>query len=62
MEKKQKTCKKCGRPLPYGYKYSDCEACRNKKADNAKKIAGAVAGIGGIIVAVLAAFNGNRKK
>ena len=31
-------CKKCGRPLPDGYKFDCCENCRNKKVDIAKKI------------------------
>ena len=61
MGKTQKTCKKCGRPLPDGYKYNDCEACRNKKAGKAKKAAGIAAGAGGLLLAILAALNGRRE-
>lgn len=49
-----KVCKKCKRPLPEKYRYKDCEACRNKKANIVKKVgagigAGALA-IGGAIL------------
>lgn len=39
---KQKVCKKCKKVLPFNYKYSRCEACRNKFAQNARN-AGKVA-------------------
>lgn len=32
------TCNKCGRNLPTNYKYKQCESCRNKKIDSAKKV------------------------
>lgn len=42
-------CKKCGRPLPDGYKFDCCENCRNKKVDIVKKIGGFFGGVLAII-------------
>lgn len=37
----QKTCKKCGRPLPDKYKYKRCEYCRNEGVKKLKDIGNA---------------------
>lgn len=37
MENKEKVCKKCGKKLPESYKYRQCEACRNAKAEKLGK-------------------------
>ncbi len=41
---KNKDCKKV---LPEGYKYKYCEACRNKQAQNTKKV---LKGVGGLFI------------
>lgn len=52
----EKTCKKCGKILPEGYKYRCCENCRNEKVQKAKDIGKGVLGVviffGGIAVTV----------
>lgn len=34
-----KVCKKCHKPLPDGYEFDECEACRNKQVQVVKKAA-----------------------
>ena len=45
--------KDCQKVLPAGYKYDECEACRNKKADGVKRalsyIGSGILAIGGIL-------------
>lgn len=42
-ETEQKTCKKCGTPLPNAWKYKYCENCRRDRAEKRRnKIAGTV--------------------
>lgn len=53
---KERTCKKCGGNLPEGYKYDLCQHCMNKKAFKAKVgvvVAGGLAAVGGIALAVV---------
>ena len=52
MEKEmiEKTCKKCKKILPEGYKYSRCEACRTAQVQKAKDVVKTVSGV--IIAAV----------
>ena len=57
MKTKERVCKKCGKKLPEGYKYKQCEACRNVKAEKlgktmdwAKKAAFPVAGTALMVV------------
>lgn len=57
----QKTCKKCNRKLPEGYKYSYCENCRNERTDNLKKIGKSALGILGS-AALLFITKGKLKK
>lgn len=45
----QKTCKKCGKKLPVGYKRKKCEFCIGESAHKAKK----GAAIGGAALTVL---------
>lgn len=51
-----KNCKKCGRPLPDGYKHKKCENCRNKSAkamrDTGKTLLGAAVFIGGTAITI----------
>lgn len=61
MEKKKNICLGCKRPLPDGYKYRYCEACRTKQADNAKKALKIVGGIGLTILTVFTAGKFNSK-
>ena len=61
MEKKmiEKTCKKCKKILPEGYKYSRCEACRTVQIHKAKEVAKKVVGVviaAGSIVGLIARF------
>ena len=64
----QKTCKKCGRPLPDKYKHKKCENCRNLDAkkfkDAGKAILGVAVMIGGaaISIATNGKFNLPKKK
>lgn len=52
----QKQCKKCGRPLPEGYKHTKCEYCRNEKVKIIKKggkvVLGAAVFLGSTVLAV----------
>lgn len=41
-EKKVKTCMKCHRTLPQGYKHLYCESCRNQQVENIKNGGGVV--------------------
>lgn len=34
-----KTCKKCHKSPPDGYKFDECEACRNKQVQDIKEVA-----------------------
>ncbi len=49
-------CKKCGKPLPEGYKKRLCEGCIGKRVDWGKKAGTAVIGIGAAISTVLIAI------
>lgn len=46
---KNKTCKKCQRPLPDGYKYNKCDSCRIKQAQRIKDGLKATVGVAGTI-------------
>lgn len=48
-ETDQKTCKKCGTPLPSTWKYKHCENCRRDRAERRRNI---VAGAVGVTVSV----------
>lgn len=54
---KQKVCKNknCQKPLPEGYKYKYCEACRNKHADNVKKVGKPALGVAVLAVVSIGA-------
>ena len=53
----EKTCKKCKRILPEGYKHKYCENCRTEKAQKAKNVGkgilGAAAAVGSIALAIV---------
>ena len=44
--------KKCQKPLPEGYKYKYCEACRNQQAQNVKRAGKAGLGILGTVASL----------
>lgn len=49
--------KECQKVLPAGYKYKYCEACRNKRAESAKRI---VVGIAGSALSISLGFFAGR--
>lgn len=49
----KKLCKKCKKELPKNSKEKLCEACLNKKAQNAKKGVGILGTVLGIVVCVI---------
>lgn len=53
--------KKCQKPLPEGYKYRYCEACRNKHAQTIKNAGKAIATVAAS-VAVAVITKGRAKK
>jgi len=42
---KSKTCKKCQRHLPEGYKHNYCENCRNERIKRIKDTGKIIAGV-----------------
>lgn len=46
---KNKVCKKCQKPLPDGYEYKKCEACRNKQVQAVKNGLKSAAGVAGAV-------------
>ena len=50
----QKRCKKCGKPLPDGYKKKKCEHCINQDKDTAQVVAGT------LVALAVAVFTGKK--
>ena len=44
-----KMCKKCQKPLPEGYKYKQCESCRNIQVRGVRNGMKAAVGVAGAI-------------
>lgn len=61
MEKKQRTCMKCKRPLPEGYKHLCCESCRTRQVENVKKAAKTVMGVTATVTVLVAAVRARPK-
>ena len=57
----QKVCKKCKKVLPENYKYSKCEACRNKGAQTVKKIGAAAGAVLSVAIPTLIGLVSNGK-
>lgn len=66
MENKVCKNKRCLKPLPEGYKYKYCEACRNQHAQKVKNRFKAAAGVAGTVacvaVTIVTAGKVNQKK
>lgn len=56
MEKEQRTCMKCKRPLPEGYRHLCCESCRTKQVENVKKAAKTVMGVSAAVASIVVAI------
>lgn len=52
MEKKQRMCMKCKRPLPEGYRHIFCESCRTKQAEDVKKVTKKVMGVTAAVASI----------
>ncbi len=55
-DNKVRECKKCHRILPEGYKHKYCGACRNKQAENSKKIIGFAGGAAACLTGIVRIF------
>lgn len=52
MDKKQRMCMKCKRPLPEGYRHLCCESCRTKQVENVKKATKTVMGVTAVAASI----------
>ena len=61
-ESEVKVCKKCHKELPVGYKYNECESCRNNQTHILRNIVKGAAGVVGAAAIALAVIVNNKKK